>query len=250
MKLTRKQFLKLAGGSLVGIAGTKIVSSSVLEGNPVNSCAKQWGLAFDFSKCRWDSGCEGCLMACKKAHNIPDIADPDRAVKWTWKEHEPAVFPLQSALLPTEIKQRPVPVLCNHCAKPACTRVCPTEATWKRDDGVALKDWHRCIGCRYYMAACPYGARSFNWSDPRPQLVSINTEFPTRSKGVVEKCNFCEERLAKGLKPACVESCGEKAITFGDLNDPQSQIRALLKMRYSIQRRPELGTGPSVFYLI
>jgi [DsrC]-trisulfide reductase subunit O len=249
MKITRKQFLKLAGGSLVGIAGVKVVGSA-LPGDEAEPKQKQWGLAIDFSKCRWDEGCEGCLSACKKAHNVPDIPDPNRAVKWTWKEHEPAVFPQQSALLPEAIKQRPVPVLCNHCAKPACTKVCPTAATWKREDGVVMMDWHRCIGCRYCMAACPYGARSFNWSDPRPHLVSINPDFPTRSKGVVEKCNLCEERLAKGQKPACVETCGEKAIVFGDLNDPESDIRRVLKARYSIQRRPELGTGPSVYYLI
>jgi len=128
--------------------------------------------------------------------------------------------------------------------------VCPTAATWKREDGIVMMDWHRCIGCRYCMAACPYGSRSFNFVDPRPYVTNINPEFPTRTKGVVEKCSFCDERLAKGQIPACVESCSEQALTFGDLNDATSELRRVLASRYAIQRRPELGTGPAVYYLI
>ncbi|MDD5244547.1 MAG: 4Fe-4S dicluster domain-containing protein, partial [Syntrophorhabdaceae bacterium] len=109
---------------------------------------------------------------------------------------------------------------------------------------------HRCIGCRYCMAACPYGARSFNWKDPRPFIKNINQDFPTRTKGVVEKCNFCEERLAKGLKPACVEACKENALIFGDLNDPGSEIVKVLKSRMTTRRKPYLGTQPKVFYLL
>jgi molybdopterin-containing oxidoreductase family iron-sulfur binding subunit len=130
-------------------------------------------------------------------------------------------------------------------------RVCPTQATWKRDeDGIVMMDWHRCIGCRYCMAACPYGSRSFNWQDPRPAIASFNPDFPTRTKGVVEKCNFCEERLARGKRPACVEACPEKTIVFGDLLDPDSEPRQLLRTRFSLQREPELGTSPSVYYLV
>ncbi len=100
------------------------------------------------------------------------------------------------------------------------------------------------------MAACPYGSRSFNWQDPRPAIASPNPDFPTRTKGVVEKCNFCEERLARGLRPACVEACQEKAMVFGDLTDPGSEPRKLLRARFALQREPELGTGPSVYYLV
>jgi len=107
------------------------------------------------------------------------------------------------------------------------------------------------------MAACPYGSRSFNWKDPRDpsgkKVVGgrdINPEFPTRERGVVEKCNFCAERLAKNLKPACVTECPEGALTFGDLNDPNSEVRALLKSNNTFLRKPELGTGPSVFYIV
>jgi molybdopterin-containing oxidoreductase family iron-sulfur binding subunit len=100
------------------------------------------------------------------------------------------------------------------------------------------------------MAACPYGSRSFNWLDPRPAIRHLNPAFPTRTKGVVEKCNFCEERLAKRDPPACVAACPEKALMFGNLLDPTSGIRELLRTRYSIRRRPELGTDPQIHYLV
>ena len=116
-----------------------------------------------------------------------------------------------------------------------------------------MMDFHRCIGCRFCMAACPYGSRSFNWRDPRPFIAkdTENKDFPTRTRGVVEKCNFCAERLRVGLLPACVEACGEtKAMVFGNLNDPNSEIRQMLKEHHTIQRNPSLGTHPSVFYIV
>ena len=100
------------------------------------------------------------------------------------------------------------------------------------------------------MAACPYGSRSFNWRDPRPFIKDIRRDFPTRTKGVVEKCTFCEERLFKGLLPACVEECKSKALVFGDLDDPYSEVRRLLDSSYSIRRKPGLGTKPDVYYLV
>jgi molybdopterin-containing oxidoreductase family iron-sulfur binding subunit len=113
-----------------------------------------------------------------------------------------------------------------------------------------MMDWHRCIGCRYCVAACPYGSRSFNWVDPRPRIKELNPDFPTRTKGVVEKCTFCEERLAKGQQPVCVEACKDKALVFGNLNDPKSEIRELLRTRHTIRRKPELGTQPELYYLV
>ena len=156
------------------------------------------------------------------------------------------VFPAeQTGLRGQAYAGTPLPVLCNHCANPACTRVCPTQATWKRDDGIVMMDWHRCIGCRYCMAACPYGSRSFNFVDPRPYIANSESRFPTRTKGVVEKCNFCEERLAEGKQPACVEACPEKALIFGNLARPElGNSRKCSASRFAIQRKPELGTGP------
>ena len=99
------------------------------------------------------------------------------------------------------------------------------------------------------MAACPYGSRSFNFRDPRPFIKTMNLKFPTRMKGVVEKCNFCAERLAVGKQPACVEA-SNGAIVFGDLEDPASEVRALLKSNYTIRRKQGLGTEPSVYYIV
>ena len=139
-----------------------------------------------------------------------------------------------------EIEKNQVLVLCNHCDNPPCVRACPTKATFKNKDGIVAMDYHRCIGCRFCMAACPYGSRSFNWRDPRNGLDmnNINREFPTRMRGVVEKCNFCADRLGRGEQPACVDATGDsKAMVFGDLNDPNSEIRQVLKEKFTIQRK-------------
>ena len=123
-----------------------------------------------------------------------------------------------------------------------------------------MMDMHRCIGCRYCMAACPYGSRSFNWRDPR-EFVDTDaqgnfySEYPTRTRGVVEKCNFCAERLRDGLLPACVEAAnqvpgGEGALTFGNLADSGSEVNQILSSQRTITRRVALGTGPNVFYIV
>jgi Fe-S-cluster-containing dehydrogenase component len=100
------------------------------------------------------------------------------------------------------------------------------------------------------VAACPYGSRSFNWRDPRPFIKDIQADFPTRMRGVVEKCTFCEERLVRGEKPACVEACKYGALVFGDLEDPESEVRKLLREHYTIRRKPALGTQPEVYYIV
>jgi molybdopterin-containing oxidoreductase family iron-sulfur binding subunit len=113
-------------------------------------------------------------------------------------------------------------------------------------------DMHRCIGCRFCMAGCPYGSRSFNFMDPRPYIAETNHDYPTRSKGVVEKCNFCAERLFLGQVPACVEAVQKRsgALVFGDLTQPSSDIRRIMREEHAIRRKPGLGTGPNVYYII
>ncbi|HSN56348.1 MAG TPA: 4Fe-4S dicluster domain-containing protein, partial [Candidatus Sulfomarinibacteraceae bacterium] len=106
------------------------------------------------------------------------------------------------------------------------------------------------IGCRYCVVACPYGSRSFNYMDPRRVLDDVTVDYPTRMRGVVEKCTFCEERLARGLQPACVEACENDEIVFGDINDPHSKVREILAERMAIRRKPGLGTQPEVYYII
>jgi molybdopterin-containing oxidoreductase family iron-sulfur binding subunit len=258
MKPTRRTFLGLAGIGALGLAGRSAVgafSKVIAPGGALGEGGgreKRLALVVDPRKCMQDEGCTACMTACGMTHNIPHIPDIRHEIKWIWKEPFEKVFHGQShEFIEEDLKDKPVMVLCNHCEKPPCVRVCPTQATWKRkEDGIVMMDWHRCIGCRYCVAACPYGSRSFNWQDPKPHIGSENPDFPTRSMGVVEKCTFCEERLRRGQGLACAEACKEQALVFGDLNDPDSEVRRLLKTRYSLQRRPELGTGPEIYYLV
>ena len=185
-------------------------------------------------------GCGDCVVACKTENKVPEGLNRDWIVEATR-----GTYPN----LTTEFRSE----RCNHCDNPPCTRVCPTQATWKRDsDGIVMMDWHRCIGCRYCLAACPYGSRSFNWTDPRPHIEEIREDYPTRTKGVVEKCNFCVERLAKGKIPACVEAgrrAGCDALFFGDLNDPDSEVSRLIAENQTTRIRENLGTEPKVYYI-
>ena len=222
--------------------------------DPKALVGKRWAMVVDMKKC-WEKGkpgCTDCILACHVTHNVPDIGTIKEEVKWIWTEHYENAFPGQESLfMPENVKEKPFMVLCNHCAKAPCVRVCPTQATFKRADGITMMDFHRCIGCRYCMAGCPYGARSFNWKDPRNFIkTELNMTFPTRERGVVEKCNFCDERLAVGKPPACVEACKVGGLVFGDLEDPNSEVRKLLASHFTIRRKPELGTDPSVYYII
>ena len=126
----------------------------------------------------------------------------------------------------------------------------------EQEDGIVMMDMHRCIGCRYCMAACPYRARSFNWFYPRPDIKGpSNPEYPTRTKGVVEKCTFCAERIGLGREPACVEASknvvgGAGALTFGNLSDPRSEVSRILREKRTICRQTGLGTRPNVYYIV
>ena len=113
-----------------------------------------------------------------------------------------------------------------------------------------MMDWHRCIGCRYCVVACPYGSRSFNWVNPRPHVEDITMDFPTRMKGVVEKCTLCEERISRNQLPACVEACPYGALIFGDRGDPNSEVSKVIASEYTIRRKPELGTHPEIYYVV
>jgi len=257
MRMTRKRFLEVSGLSLVAVATKRVVGallgarSGQARALGAPTLTTRWAMVVDSAKCLKKEGCTDCISACHKAHNVPVINEARHEVKWIWKEPFENAFPSQeSAYTKVAFPGNPVMVFCNHCDNPPCVRVCPTQATWKREDGIVMMDWHRCIGCRYCVAACPYGSRSFNWFDPRPYIPALNPDFPTRTKGVVEKCNFCAERLALGQPPACVAACPEKALVFGNLADPKSELRQLLQSRYTIRRLPELGTKPDVFYIV
>ncbi len=255
MGIGRRGFIKIAGlTTITGLLGNKSIFAERLQEVAPGKEAmvgKRWAMVVDISKCLKEKGCTDCIQACNQVHNVPDFDNPKDEIKWIWKESFEHAFEEQEhEFIQEKIKHSPIPVLCNHCDNPPCVRVCPTQATFQREDGIVMMDMHRCIGCRYCVAACPYGSRSFNWRDPRPFINDINEDFPTRMRGVVEKCNFCVERLAKGLPPACVEACQEKCLVFGDLEDPDSEVREILRSNFSIRRKPGLGTKPEVYYIV
>jgi molybdopterin-containing oxidoreductase family iron-sulfur binding subunit len=262
MQNSRRRFLKLAGISALGMGATPALNAlasgggesagpQVRKGDEALT-AKQWALVIDTTKLTSAADMEPIIEACHAIHNVPTLGNPNHEIKWIWEEHFHNAFTDLGShpFLNEEVEHKPFLVLCNHCERPACVRACPTKATFKREsDGIVLMDFHRCIGCRFCMAACPFGARSFNFRDPRPFIAEQNKAFPTRMKGVVEKCNFCAERLAVGKMPACVEA-SNGAIVFGDLYDHHSPVRELLHENFTIRRKQGLGTEPSVYYIV
>jgi Fe-S-cluster-containing dehydrogenase component len=253
--MDRRTFLRLTGIILGGCAagsGHGLIESAFARGDArlEDLTLKKWAMVVNLRACGKRDRCRDCIDACHRVHNVPGFSNPKDEIKWIWTAPLEKVFGEEDYRYAEKgVENLPVPVLCNHCENPPCVKVCPTKATWKRADGIVMMDYHRCIGCRYCMAACPYGARSFNWRDPRPGIKKIEGIFPTRTQGVVEKCNFCEERLVKGLPPACVEACKEKGLIFGDLNRKDSEVRAILRTRFALRRKPHLGTEPKVYYV-
>jgi molybdopterin-containing oxidoreductase family iron-sulfur binding subunit len=259
MNTSRRRFLKLAGVSAAGLSAKPVMDAVAAVGgggpeptigrSPEALRAKQWAMVIDLPKLE-SHHIERIVEACHTIHNVPHFRNKLHEIKWIWETEYKHAFPGKpNPFLVEQLEHKSIPVLCNHCENPPCVRACPTKATFKNEDGIVIMDFHRCIGCRFCMAACPFGARSFNFRNPRPFISEINKLFPTRSKGVVEKCNFCAERLAVGQLPACVE-VSEGVLTFGDLYDPESEVRHLLKEHYTIRRKQELGTSPAVYYIV
>jgi Fe-S-cluster-containing dehydrogenase component len=146
-----------------------------------------------------------------------------------------------------------MPVQCHQCDNPPCVSVCPVEATWKEQDGIVVVDYNWCIGCRYCEAACPYHARRFNWKKPVVPKDEINPDQAylsnrIRPQGVMEKCTFCLHRTRRGELPACLEACPTGSRVFGDLNDPDSEIRWVLENKRVFVLKEDLGTQPRFFY--
>ena len=262
MDSSRRRILQLLGLSSLALATRPVFNAFAVEEHAEKPKvilkdsenalkAKQWALVIDTRQFESEEDLEPLVEVCNKVHNVPHLSENRHEIKWIWGEPYHNAFPGKAArFLSEEVEQKPFLVLCNHCENPPCVRACPTQVTFKREsDGIVLMDFHRCIGCRFCMAACPFGARSFNFRDPRPFIKEINVKFPTRMKGVVEKCNFCAERLAVGQLPACVE-VSEGKLTFGDLYDPESNVRELIKTNFTIRRKQTLGTEPSVYYIV
>jgi molybdopterin-containing oxidoreductase family iron-sulfur binding subunit len=213
-----------------------------------------FGFALDLSRC---IGCRRCVYACVDENN--QSRDPQ--VHWIrvlqMKKEKGVDFSdadpyYQPARVPEE-GHFYVPVSCQQCRKPPCVKTCPTGATWTEPDGIVVIDYDWCIGCRCCMAACPYGARHFNWSEPRIPAGQLNPSTHylgnrPRRKGVVEKCTFCIQRTRKGRYPACVEVCPVGARKFGNLLDPESEIRYVIENKRVLVLKEELHTLPKFFY--
>ncbi len=268
MSLDRRQFLKIAGISSILGFGASVTKAALwgmglsprqVEPNKNALTAKRWAMVVDMSRFKTEEDFKKTIDACHLIHNVPDFRNPDGSidtkneVRWITTVPFENAFPGQEdRFMDKRLKKMPFLILCNHCDNPPCVRVCPTKATFRFPDGIVMQDEHRCIGCRFCMAACPYGARSFNWLDPRKAINpgTENKQYPTRAIGVVEKCTFCTERLQFGKMPACVEAAPKGGMFFGDIEDPDSEVRKIVSTRLTIRRKPELGTEPAVYYLI
>jgi molybdopterin-containing oxidoreductase family iron-sulfur binding subunit len=216
-----------------------------------------YGYGLDVSRC---IGCRRCVYACVEENN--QSRDPE--IHWIRVlefEREKAIRGIdleegnpyyEHDEVPAEGKFY-LPIQCQQCEDSPCTNVCPTGATWTEPDGIVVIDYDWCIGCRYCIASCPYGARHFNWAEPGLPADELNPDTHIlgnrpRPKGVVEKCTFCIQRVRNGRYPACVEACPVGARKFGNMLDPDSEIRYLLENKRTFVLKAELETRPKFFY--
>jgi Fe-S-cluster-containing dehydrogenase component len=212
----------------------------------------QFGYALNLSVC---IGCRKCAEACHQEnnHDRPSNNSYIRVLEMSKgsidMEKGDATY---DHPVPSPDKYY-MPVQCQQCDNAPCVKVCPVEATWKEQDGIVVVDYNWCIGCRYCEAACPYHARRFNWTKPQIPANEINPEQSylsnrIRPQGVVEKCTFCLHRTREGRLPACLEACPTGARVFGNLLDPESEIRWVLENKRVFVLKEELGTRPRFFY--
>lgn len=207
---------------------------------------KRLGLVIDLERC---IGCWTCATSCKMENKIAN------GNWWNRVLTVEGTHTLSPGVVSGAPEMTNLPVQCMHCENPPCVKSCPVGATYKRDDGLVIQDYDKCIGCRTCMAACPYNAKVFNWGDP--ETIGAfedgdhigDPEVSVRPRHVVEKCTFCVERLDRGELPACVENCPALTRSFGDLNDPNSQVSRLIHERGGFQLKAEFGTNPNIYYL-
>jgi len=211
-----------------------------------------FGYALNLNVC---NGCRKCAEACNIENNH-DKASNNSYIRVFELEKGSMDFERGTTTydeaVPAEDKFY-MPVQCLQCNNPPCVSVCPVEATWQEDDGIVVVDYNWCIGCRYCEAACPYHARRFNWTKPEIPAEEINPNQGylsnrIRPQGVVEKCTFCLHRTREGRQPACLEACPTGARVFGNLLDPDSEIRWVLANKRVFVLKEELGTQPRFFY--
>jgi molybdopterin-containing oxidoreductase family iron-sulfur binding subunit len=218
-------------------------------------------MVIDLDRC---TACQACVVACQAENNIPPSQESQaamgRSISWMQLMAEvEGEYP--------DVKMKMLPRPCMHCDNPPCIKVCPVRATYKSEDGIVGQIYARCIGCRYCTTACPYTLRYFNWYRPEwppPMDNGLNPDVSVRPKGVVEKCTFCHHRLIRARDqakfegrslrpgeyvPACVEACPAGAMTFGDLDDRDSEVSRLAESRRAHRLLEDLGTEPKVIYL-
>jgi tetrathionate reductase subunit B len=219
---TRAGLLKALGLAAAGLAAAGVVDRlgravPALAESPAQAKTKErLAMVIDLRKC---IGCSACSVSCKQEYEVPV------GVFRSWvKIVEKGTYP--------NVRKVALPRLCNHCDNPACVEVCPVQASYRADNGAVLIHTDKCIGCKYCIAACPYDARF------------INPETKT-----ADKCTFCVHRVEKGQQPACVTTCMAKARTFGDLNDPNSELAKLVATQPVQVLKPALGTEPQVYYI-
>ncbi|MEX0763434.1 MAG: 4Fe-4S dicluster domain-containing protein [Dehalococcoidia bacterium] len=221
----------------------------------------RWGMAIDLDRC---TGCQACVVACQAENNIPlnfeDRFDRSRAFEWIRVErYWEGEFP--------DVKARFMPILCQHCNNAPCEPVCPVFATYHNSEGLNVQVYNRCVGTRYCANGCPYQVRFFNYWEPVwPESLRnhLNPDVTVRSRGIMEKCTFCIQRIRRGarqaarenreiqdgeIQPACVQACPTQTLNFGDWNDPESRINQMKNNDRSYTLLPHLETDPNVVYL-
>ncbi|MBF0154672.1 MAG: 4Fe-4S dicluster domain-containing protein [Magnetococcales bacterium] len=209
-----------------------------------------FAMALNLSKCK---GLRHCVGACsaennnnrgQTTENIRVLALPRHTRDLERSDH------YYTTLGPDS---RHLPVQCQQCDNPPCVQACPVQATWKEPDGMVVIDYDWCIGCRYCATACPYWARRFNWRKPSLAGEGINPDTHylgnrPRPAGVMEKCTFCIQRTRLGQLPACQEACPTGARIFGNLLDPDGELRYILEHKSIFRLKEELGTEPRFWY--
>jgi len=238
MNPERRQVLGWGAAALAGAAlapGLRLVELARAR-TPEEAASKlqRWGLLIDITKC---GSCDACVTACHEENGVRSTGRPATDPQWIRKV---GLADRQTAYVQT------LPLMCQHCEHPPCVDVCPTGASFKRADGIVLVDKHTCIGCRYCVMACPYGARSF----VHERITGQKPDVP-RGQGTVEACTLCVQRVDRGETPACVEACnrdGGKAMAFGDLNDKGGTLYQRLRDEPSSQIRADLGLNTGVRY--
>jgi molybdopterin-containing oxidoreductase family iron-sulfur binding subunit len=259
-ELFRDHFRELSKEDLARILAKLEKKHSAKYGKSVTVSAKpampgvEFGYGLDLSRC---VGCRRCVYACVEENNQsrkPQLQwirvlemDKDKGVDVmeSTQYYDAAEVPRPGHFY--------MPVQCHHCRKAPCVKACPVKATWQEPDGIVVIDYERCVGCRCCMAACPYGARHFNWGEPGLPAAEMNPDTHVlgnvpRPKGVVEKCTFCIQRVRNGRYPACVEVCPAGARKFGNLLDPESEIRYVMDHKRVFVFKEELNTQPRFYY--